>query len=762
MKEIFIRHIALKLIVSFVFLLSFSAYAQKEDKILKKANKAYSNYAYSQAIECLNQVDGYRPEVMRKKAMSYIHLHQTEAAEPILYKLVTSSGFQPEDLYQYAYVLRANEKYRESEEWMKKYGELKKDDTRAQLYLRAKGNFARLKKENKNFKVYNLEMNSTYSDFAPALCGNQVVFASSRPREIDPIRRRWNQSGQPFLDLYIADRAADNRLTNSKPIAGKVNGKYHEGPVTFNEAGDFMIITRNSPAGRNEDGVVRLQLFASHLIDGDWQKPEPLPFNNEAYSVGHASLSKDGKTLYFASNMPGGLGGVDIYKAKVNDDGTYGDPVNLGNRINTEGDEMFPFAHASGELLFFSSNGRVGLGGQDVFLAQLKKDQSVGKVMNLGAPINSSSDDFGLVLSEDQSNGYFSSNRKGGKGSDDVYGFDLAKAFSFGRIIRGTIMDTKGKPLADAEVRLFDLRTGQEEVVHSDEDGFYSFVVEENKSFNLRGQKESYFDANATTSTHITEEFVEVNLKLVKDPGISIYAQITDKFSGKPLAKVKMVMKDLITGENEEVITTASGDYFKPLIGRKLEDKGSYRFVLKRVGYLNKTVDYNAVFKSLGKYEVHKVIDLSMTPAQPGDDMLERLQLNPIHLEKTETDISAEHAVQLDKIVAVLNDNPRLTIQIRVHTDVFGSAQTNQRITEKQAQVIAAYLAERITNPERVTSKGLGESQPTMVDATADGGHKEEVLTEAFINSFKSNDNNEAYEKYVKLSRRVEFVILKM
>jgi hypothetical protein len=144
--------------------------------------------------------------------------------------------------------------------------------------------------------------------------------------------------------------------------------------------------------------------------------------------------------------MPGGIGGVDIYRAQIKPDGTYGDAINLGEGVNTEGDEMFPFIHAGSEMLFFSSNGRVGLGGLDVFLAQVKpEDLSIGKVMNLGAPINSSSDDFSLILNDEQTMGYFSSNREGGKGSDDIYSFDLAKPFTFGKLIKGVAKDKKGE-----------------------------------------------------------------------------------------------------------------------------------------------------------------------------------------------------------------------------------------------------------------------------------------------------------------------------
>lgn len=743
-----------------VFTTSNMVLGQKQDKLIKKANQAYANFAFYDAIEAFNQVKSFEPEVLRKKAMSYIRTGQTEAAEPILYELVTSGGYQREDLYNYAAVLRSNEKYRESEDWMKKYAELNQEDSRAQMYLRAKGTFVRLKQTNHNFKIYNLKMNSDVDDFAPTIYGDKVVFASSREKEIDPIRRRWNQTKSPFLDIYLAERNEQNDLINIEPISGKINSKYHDGPVAFNPAGDVMIFTRNSPSGRSEDGVIRLQMFESKMIDGEWQKPEPLPFNNMAYSVGHASFSHDGKTLYFASNMLGGLGGVDIYKANVFDDGTFGEPENLGKSVNTEGDEMFPFAHASGELLFFTSNGRVGLGGQDVFLAQIKKDASIGKVMNLGAPINTSDDDFGFVLSQDQTFGYFSSNREGGKGRDDIYGFDLSKPFSFGKTIRGIIREADGSPLADAEVRFFDLLTGQEERIKSGPDGSYEFVVEENKSFNIRGQKVNYFDANATTSTHTEAEVVEVNLSLIKDPGISIYAKITDQYSGKPLANVKLMVTDLITGKKEEIITSASGDYFKPLVGKSINEMGHYRFSMERSGFLSKEVDYKTVFAEKGKYEVHLMVDLTMTPIELGDDLIALLKMVPMSLKKDDTEIPTKYSKQLDVIVETLNANPNLALQIRAHTEAIGNGTSNQRITDKQAKMIEDYLSKQVSNPSRISSKGMGDKDPVFVNATADGGGENQILNSEFLKQIKATVNEDLYQSYLGKNRRIEFVVV--
>ena len=747
------------LFLSFL-LISLSTLAQDPVGKEKKANAAYDNFSYDKAIERYGELGTSSLDLMRKEALSYWRLNNTEEAEPLFKDIVMTEGHTPEDVLNYALVLRSNEKYEESEEWMKKYGNLNETDLRAQLYAREKGSYQRMIRENKDLTIKNLDINSEQQDFSAIFYKDQVVFASSR-EGVKPIHRRWNWNRLPFLDVYVADKNTDNSLANPARLSGKINKKFHEGPVAFNQAGDFMIFTRNNYDGTSSEGVVRLQLFSSKLMDGKWTKPVPLPFNDNEYSVGHATISKDGKWLYFASNMPGGIGGVDLYRAEMFENGQYGDAVNLGDKINTEGDEMFPFIHAGGEMLFFSSNGRVGLGGQDVFMAQIKPDNVIGKVMNLGAPVNSSADDFSFVMTENQENGYFSSNREGGKGSDDIYSFDLAKPFTFGKIIKGVAKDKKGNLLADTKITLFDLMTGEEEVMMTNDDGAYEYVVEEDKTFNLRGQKSKYFDGTNTADTRTEEEVIVVDLVLEKDPGISLYAVVTDKKTGAPLNRVKMLIIDNMTGVKETVYTEVAGDYLKPLSDKKLDERGSYNFVLEKDGYLGKTVKYNALFDHEGKYNIHSDLDLTLEPIQVGGDLSKIIDINPIYFDLNKAIIRPDAALELDKIVKVMNENPNMVIELGSHTDSRGSDASNESLSDRRAKASAAYIAERITNPERIYGKGYGESKPNTVDASEDGGDVNQVLTEAFINAFRAN-NKKAFDKYHQMNRRTEFIIIKM
>ncbi|MFT5821538.1 MAG: outer membrane protein OmpA-like peptidoglycan-associated protein [Crocinitomix sp.] len=753
MKKLILLSAALSLV--------FVSTAQESTGKEKKAHAAFESFSYNKAIDKYSELDASSLVIKRNKALSHMRMHESVNAESLFREIVNTDGHTADDVYNYASVLRENEKYEDSEEWMKKYANMNVTDSRGILHMKELGSYQRMQKESPDFTVKNLDINSEQQDFAAMFYKDQVVFASSR-EGTKSVRRRWNWNTLPFLDVYIADKGADNSLTNANVLDGKVNKKFHEGPVAFNPAGDKMIFTRNNYDGESSKGVIRLQLFSSELADGKWGKPEALPFNDNEYSVGHATISNDGKWLYFASNMPGGIGGVDIYRAEIKEDGSYGKAVNLGERLNTEGDEMFPFIHAGSEMLFFSSNGRVGLGGLDVFLAQVKpEDMSIGKVMNLGAPINGSSDDFSLILNDEQTMGYFSSNRDGGKGSDDIYSFDLAKPFTFGKLIKGIAKDKKGEILAATEVTLFDLLTGEEEIVVTGDDGSYEFIVEEDKTFNLRGQKPKYFDGTNAADTHTAEEVIIVDLELEKDPGLSLYALITDKQTGAPLDSVKIILTDNMTGKEEIIYTPSSGDYLRPLMDKKLNDRGSYNIILEKNGYLGKTVTYNAEFDREGKYEVHADLDLTLEPIQVGADLSKIIDINPIYFDLNKSRIRPDAAIELDKIVKVMNENPTMVIELGSHTDSRGSDASNRSLSDRRAKASAKYVSERISNPDRIYGKGFGESTPNTVDATADGGSVTQLLLEDFINPFRSK-NRKLFDKYHQFNRRTEFIIIKM
>ncbi|WP_066758681.1 OmpA family protein [Crocinitomix algicola] len=726
----------------------------------KAVKKAFLDYNYPRAIEIYQYYEANTIEQKRQKALSYWYVNQPEKADSIYQNILKTKEFTKEDVINYSLILGELERYDESERWMKKYHELDKNDLRGQLYRTRPKAHTYLSRRNDNFRVKNLSINSKDQDFAPTFYKNKVVFTSTR-QKVSPVARTYNKNKLNFLDVYIADRDSTFELSNPHSFSTTVNKKFHEGPVCFSPKGDKMYLTRNNYNGRSANGTMNLQLVVCDWEGDDWSSPIELPFNSLEYSVGHASISEDGKTLYFASNMPGGMGGTDLYKVAVHPDGTYGEPVNLGINVNTEGDESFPFIHPGNEMLFFASNGRVGLGGMDVYMAQVRKDESIVKVMNLGAPINSSGDDFGFILDSIQTYGYFSSNRTGGRGNDDIYGFELTKPFVIGKVIKGTVNDEKGNPLANTEITLFNLLSGETEIIMTSEDGLFEFVVESDNTFNLRGYKQKYLVQTKTIDTYTKAEVIQKDLVLIKDSGLQLSAFVKDKVTNRPLLDVKLTIIDNDTQKKTEVYTPVSGLFEMPVQNKKLNDKGNYTIQLSKDGYISKSLNYQPHFNRLGKYEIHRTLDLSMDPIKIGADLSKMIEIEPILFDVDKAEIRPDAALQLDKIVQVMNENPSMVIELGSHTDSRGSAAKNANLSSQRAKASANYIAERISNPSRISGKGFGESRPNTVLLKTEDGDERKVLTEDFINSYRIK-NPDLFEKFHQMNRRTEFIIVRM
>ncbi len=291
-----------------------------------------------------------------------------------------------------------------------------------EVYSRLLNSITLVEERSEKFIVNRLSINSKYSDYAPSFFEGELVFASSRnANSFSKIVHELNN--QPFLDLYTTVRASDQRSIGR--LKGEINSKFHESSATFSKDGKTVYFTRNNYSKRksktNQEGTILLKLYKASYDNGKWRNIEELPFNSDEYSIAHPALSKDGKHLYFASDMPGSFGKSDLYVVEINEDGSFKTPRNLGDQINTSGRETFPYISDKGKL-FFASDGHDGLGGLDVFMI-LPDRNGVAGVYNLGEPINSTKDDFTFIINEENKIGYFASNRKGGRGDDDIYGF---------------------------------------------------------------------------------------------------------------------------------------------------------------------------------------------------------------------------------------------------------------------------------------------------------------------------------------------------
>lgn len=420
----------MKWLLSIALLFNLHLHAQELNPILKKGDIAYEGFDYEEAVYHYNRAKTDSLPYQRKLADSYWKLNETEDAERVYSAIMTDDKKNAWDIFHYACILRENGKISESEDWMQKFARLKSgQDSRAVIYSFKQGHYKGLQEDKGQFVVTPMKSNSEQQEFGLVYYQDKVVFTSSQSRSAT-VKREYNRNSLPFLSIYEAE-IEENELVRIKPLGKGINDKYHNGPAAFNASEDWMIFSRNGHDSLEDGTKSVLELWSSRLIDGAWQEPVILPFNQSDYSFAHPSLSSDGKWLFFASNMPGGYGGVDIYKCEINPDGSFKEPINMGQKVNSEGDEMFPVIHPDNDVLFFSSNGKYGLGGLDLFAVEINSFYVSGRVRNLGAPINSAKDDFFLTLDKAKKTGYFSSNREGGKGSDDLYQVDVLKAISF-------------------------------------------------------------------------------------------------------------------------------------------------------------------------------------------------------------------------------------------------------------------------------------------------------------------------------------------
>ena len=416
-----------KIFIPLIILIGISININAQEKSRKelKGDKLTFNYSYDKAIEKYAHTKDLSIDGQRKLAESYHNMGRNTEAEQVYSKLIASAqGVIPEDYYNYSMVLKINGKYDEANIWMDKFLKLKPEDLRAKSYAANKVELANLLKDDGKYKIENLNVNTDAADFGACYYKNNIVFASTREKP-KMIVRKYNWNGKPFWDMYISE-VEEGKLKTPKQFDKGLNKKLHDGPACFSNDGNFMAFTRNHYKDKSKDKVVELQIWFSNLKDEKWSTPEPFVLNSYEYSVGQPCLTADGKTMYFTSDMPGGFGGADIYRISKDGKGEWGKPENLGYRINTEGDEMYPFFEENREVLFFSSNGRFGLGGLDIFICALE-DYGFGQIINAGFPLNTQYDDFAMILDRKLDKGYFTSDRTGGSGSDDIYSVDLLK-----------------------------------------------------------------------------------------------------------------------------------------------------------------------------------------------------------------------------------------------------------------------------------------------------------------------------------------------
>lgn len=500
----------------FILFLAGSVIAQGKSNKEKEGDKYAFVYSFDKAAEAYSKAKNLTAEGQRELALCYSNLEKHKEAETAYSKLLRSKEkLMPEDYYNYAMILKTNGKYEEAAKWMDIFCELKPNDLRAKSYNTNKTKINDLLKETGKYKVTNLYVNTEDGDFGPSFYKDKIVFTSSRTEKSNPKNYNWN--GKPFLDMYISAIDGD-QLTTPTVFDKSLNTKMHDGTASFTKDGNLMAFTCNNHDVTRKDKYVKLQICFSTYNDGKWSKHEPFLLNNKNYSVGHPCLTPDGKTMYFSSDMPGGFGKADIYRIKKDEKGNWGKPENMGPIINTEGDDMFPFYESTNGILFFTSNGHYSLGGLDIFTSALT-ERECGKVRNAGFPLNTQYDDFSIIANDSITKGYFSSNRVGGCGDDDIYFVDISK-MELGKKIIGVAKDKDNNLLSNTFVTLRDTIGTILDTFTTKTDGSYEFLVESGKNFKLAGNKKDYLEGRNTANTFGEEFIIKADVTLLTEEAI--------------------------------------------------------------------------------------------------------------------------------------------------------------------------------------------------------------------------------------------------
>jgi outer membrane protein OmpA-like peptidoglycan-associated protein len=507
-----------------VTLIASSSIAQKGQ--IEKANKEYDKYSYIDAREIYLKVveDGYQSaQVFQKLGDTYYYNSEYADAANWYQKLINQYPSEVEPIYYYrtAQCLKSMGKYEESDLMMDAYSKVGGAGIILNNYKDDPNYLKSIAFQAKGYIVEKTRINTEYSDFGPTYFGNKVVFASATKDTEGAKVFAWDE--QPFLDLFEADRDANGYLSNVTPLEGDINTRYHESSATFTKDGSTVYFTRNNfidgKKGRDKQKTIRLKVYkATKSGDNFWTNVEELPFNSKEFSVGHPALSKDEKRLYFASDRPGSFGMSDIWFVDINEDGTYGEPVNLGPNVNTEAREGFPFISEMNNI-YFSSDGQSGLGGLDIFVAPLNADGKAGKVTNLGEPANSAKDDFGFIIEEGKRIGYLSSNRDGNQGSisDDIYRVQEKCEITITGLISNEV---SGEPIPGATVYLLDENNKEIAVVTADDKGRYNFeaLAACDSKYIIRGGKDGCEYNEKEVKTPSKTGTINVDLKLECDP----------------------------------------------------------------------------------------------------------------------------------------------------------------------------------------------------------------------------------------------------
>jgi outer membrane protein OmpA-like peptidoglycan-associated protein len=549
-----------------------------------------------------------------------------------------------------------------------------------------------------SFTIKETAVNSGYGDFCPAFYEDGIVFASKR-KSTGFVNNKYGWDNSFFIDMYSASKvkkgSSDLELNKTATIlkTNEFKAKPHDGPVTFNKNFTKAFITRNDVDATKKDQVVKLMLYEIEKdAQGQWTNEKPFIYNSKDYSVGHASLSHDGKTLYFVSDMPGGMGGADIYYSQFQN-GIWSFPTNAGKNINTDGDDLFPYISANGNL-YYASNGKLGMGGLDVFKSE-NKNGSFSASENMGYPLNTNADDFSLIVDSLEENGYLSSNRI--ENIDRIYSVKISPTTV---IYSGKLLTEKSnKAISNNPVKIVNTKTKEVTMVTTDESGKFTIKMKKGNEYELLSEKKYYVLKNkeVVKTANIKKGDTLTGSIYLQPTAIFLLCHVEEEGTKKVLPGATVAITNLKTGEKKEYMVDQLSDV--EVMAERFND---YHILAKKKGYFDKEVKLTT-----GDFSMDEVLDLGMSRIDKGDI----LNIENIYYDLAKWDLRNSSQSELDKLAKFLMEND-IKVELSSHTDSRASDKYNLTLSQKRAQSCVTYLISKGVSKDNIIAKGYGESKP--------------------------------------------------
>ncbi|MFZ0597194.1 MAG: OmpA family protein [Flavobacterium sp.] len=705
------------LVIIFVFSIQF---INAQDLELARAKRFFDKTYYSEAIVLYEKLAEKKPsqEVIKNLADSYFYTNDLIKAQRYYRLLVQnySNDLDRNYYYRYAQTLKASNSYDDANAALKEYYSKSANTDDSVNFEKEVKTLENVTAIGTRFDIKNLAINTPNSEFGAVEYKDNLVFAGVKlkPGLFDKKFKWDNETYLNFVEIPLKNiNSADS---TGHYFAKELKTGMHESNIIFTKDGKTIYFTRNNSkkgSKKTDDKKIsNLQIFKAELVNGKWSNITSLPFNSASYSVEHPALSADEKVLYFASDMPGTFGSFDIYSVNINK-GAFDTPKNLGPIINTDKREQFPFASDDNKL-YFSSDGHLGYGSLDVFVSDINGNE-YSKPVNVGLPLNSNLDDFSFNINSDTKEGYFASNREGGKGSDDIYQFKEIKDLiveDCKQFIAGTITDIDTKlALENAVVTLQDADKKTLNTVTTNADGKFSFTVPCESSFIVLASKEKYTSESRSLSSGKTRD-------AINDASMALKSLEVIKQEEQQIAETKKKEEEIETVRKKEKEALAV------IALKEAENKAKKdQIVAAEIRKKEKVAEITA--KEVKKKEKIKQILIDEKDIVRDKDRL-IIKTDPIYFDYNMWYIRKESKVVLGRVVELMKKYPDMVIEIGSHTDSRGNAKFNEDLSQKRANSTREFIIQSGINAKRVLAKGYGESVPIIKCKTDEACSEEE------------------------------------